>query len=131
MQNTPKKQDFRPFGLTKACKDCPFRTDNNFHLTVPRVREICASLERDESFSCHKTLDYSNGDDGVYTRRSMHCAGALVMLEQMEKPNQSMRIGERLGMYDRHALDMAQPIFKSTAEMIQAYKERNRNYGAR
>lgn len=31
----------------------------------------------------------------------MHCAGAMIVLEHEERPNQIMRIAERLGFYDQ------------------------------
>lgn len=115
------------FNLKKPCKDCPFRTDNGFMLTVPRVREISESLLRGESFPCHKTTRHD--DEGDYcpdSGREMHCAGAMIMLERMERPNQIMRVAERLGWYDRNGLDMAAPVFESNVRMINTYKERNK-----
>lgn len=118
------------FNLKKPCKDCPFRTDNGFMLTVPRVQGICESLLRGESFPCHKTTTHD--DDGRHcpdSGRNMHCAGAMIMLEHMGQPNQIMQVSERTGWfggYDRNGLDMAAPVFKDHVQMINTYKERNR-----
>jgi hypothetical protein len=57
------------------------------------------------------------------TEKSQHCAGALILLEKLEQPTNSMRVAERLGMYDRRELDMDAPVFDSWEEMEDACKE--------
>lgn len=120
MTSTP---DFRPFALKRPCGNCPFRSDRPAFLNRARAQEIADSLDADASFHCHKTLDYS-GEDGApeVTNASKHCAGALIMLELEEKPNQMMRIGERLGMYDRDLLDMDAPVHASLEEWVDAHR---------
>ena len=83
------------------------------------MREIEVSLER-ASFPCHKTIDYDDEDDQRGTEGSSHCAGALILLEKLERPSQMMRIAERLGLYDRTRLDMGAPVFDSFDEMADA-----------
>lgn len=119
MTSTPA---FRPFALKRPCGDCPFRNDRAPFLDRDRAQDIADSLEADASFHCHKTLDYDN-EDGTpeVTDASKHCAGALIILEREEKPNQMMRIGERLGMYERHHLDMASPVHESLASWVRAH----------
>lgn len=102
------------FNLTKPCKDCPFRTDIRPYLTMERAEEIVEALTTMQgTFACHKTTKPSEDDDleMVTTDKSEHCAGALIMLEHIEQPNQMMRIAERLGMYDRTKLEMDAPVF--------------------
>jgi len=110
--------------LTTPCKDCPFRKDVIPYLTNDRVREITEAVTRgQQSFSCHKTttsVGKSNMDEGAE-----HCAGAMIMLEKMDQPNQMMRIMERIGMYDRTKLDMNAPVYESTEEMVEVYEEFN------
>jgi hypothetical protein len=60
-------------------------------------------------FPCHKTADATDSEFKA-NRKSLHCAGALIYLEKRERPHQMMRICERLGLYDRFALDMTAPI---------------------
>jgi hypothetical protein len=112
---------FRPFALKRPCGNCPFRADRAPFLDRNRAQEIADSLEADASFHCHKTLDYDN-EDGTpeVTEASKHCAGALIILEREEKPNQMMRIGERLGMYDRNLLDMDAPVHESLSVWVLA-----------
>ena len=81
-----------------------------------RVREIINCLIRDHTFVCHETLT----ETGHETSKSQHCAGALILLERHDKPNQMMRISERLGGYNAAALDMAAPVFKSFGAMLAA-----------
>ena len=107
------------FDLIRPCDNCPFRSDKVAYLSEERVREICDSLLCDMTFSCHKTNSYD--DDGVVeTKDSQHCAGALIFLERINRPNQLMRIAERLGFYDRRGLDMSAPVFKDADAMAEA-----------
>lgn len=110
------------FDLVSPCKECPFRTDVEPYLLPERAEEICDALERGQTFSCHKTNDYS-GEDVRETSDSQHCAGALIMLEKMEMPNQMMRIAERLRIYDRTKLRMDAPVYANSGEMIDRYEE--------
>jgi len=111
--------------LIKPCSDCPFRSDKPFYLSLSRVKEILfAIIDQDATFSCHKTNNYENDDDAVETAKSQHCAGATIMLEHIEKPNQWMRIAERIGLYDRTKLKMDSPVYRSPEEMIKDYANR-------
>lgn len=118
------------FNLTKPCVTCPFRTDNSFQLSNGRVREILQAITTQQAtFSCHKTVDYTGDDaeDSHHIRgpHEQHCAGALILLEHIEQPNQLMRISERCGGYDRTKLNMDAPVFKTKVEMITEYRKRN------
>lgn len=115
------------YNLTKPCKHCPFRNDIDPFLTPERAESIYNSLARGATFACHKTVDYSDDDgEGRETKKSEHCAGALIMLEHMDEPNQMMRIAERLGMYDRTKLDMGAPVFDDAWDWIDAHEEKGR-----
>lgn len=116
--------------MTTPCKECPFRNDIRPYLTVPRVIEIAASLEADGSFPCHKTtVDVEDDEDGegrrIATADSEHCAGAMIVLEKMERPNQIMRIMERIGGYDRRKLNMDAPVYDSLEDWIAATVREN------
>lgn len=115
------------FDLTAPCGNCPFRTDITFYLRAERVDEICEALVVDQrTFSCHKTTEHGCRDgDGHVGPKEQHCAGALIMLEKMDRPNQMMRIMERLGGYDRTKLAMAAPVFDSGSDMIDHYLKQN------
>ena len=115
------------FGLKRPCAKCPFRSDEPGYLTAGRVREIVRAITaQDQTFACHKTVDYSGDEDGednagegLVTRDSQHCAGALIFLEHQGRSNQMMRIAERLGLYDRTTLHMDAPVFDSAADMAK------------
>lgn len=109
------------YNLKKPCGDCPFRTDVVPYLTRARAEEISTSILGDDSFSCHKTSTLkgkTNSGSDV-----QHCAGAMIIMEKMEKPNQGMRIMERIGMYDSRQLDMKSPVFNDFYEFIIAQDE--------
>ena len=98
--------------LRGPCDNCPFLTTGaGVALTGGRWREIQDTLVREQGhFPCHKTVDYSDDGAGKVTPKSQHCAGALIVLERIGKPNQWMRIAERLGLYDRTKLKMDAPV---------------------
>lgn len=116
------------FNLKKPCAQCPFRTDVTPYITSERAAEICHSLVNGASFPCHKTTKHSEEEDSdmVCTPKSEMCAGAMILLEKIERPNQMMRIGERIGMYDHRKLDMSQPVYDSPEAMIKAHKKKGR-----
>lgn len=108
------------FNLKKPCSNCPFRNDDKgIRLTEDRAQEISYGITHQQgTFACHKTT-VSDEDGGLLSERdSEHCAGALIMLEKMNQPNQMMRISERFGAYDRTKLDMNSPVFEDTEEFI-------------
>lgn len=109
------------FDLTAPCAHCPFRSDIPAFLTKGRAEEITrAIVDRDGSFPCHKTVSYRDDSRGRITRRSQHCAGAMIMLEWMKRPNQAMRIAGRLRIFDPAKLKMDAPVFRTSAAFIEA-----------
>ncbi|MFB9714350.1 hypothetical protein [Arthrobacter methylotrophus] len=113
---------FQPFALKRPCGNCPFRSDRAPFLDRGRAQEIAESLEADASFHCHKTLEYLSEDGaGELTGASMHCAGALIVLELEGKPNQMMRIGERFGLYNRTELHLDSPVYPTLADWVDSH----------
>ncbi len=112
---------------TTPCENCPFRSDVRPYLKKARVLEIERGLVRGD-FPCHKTTVPTEGEDGEgdlrATENSQHCAGALIILEKMERPSQMMRICERLGLYDARKLNMAAPVYDSFRQMVNAQGKR-------
>ena len=109
------------FDMKRPCDNCPFRYDKHFPLTGERAEELAEGITSgDQAFSCHKTVDYSDDDDGADTKDTPHCAGAMIMLEHMEQPNQMMRIGERVGFYERTKLDMSAPVYDDADTWVDA-----------
>lgn len=118
------------FEMTSPCESCPFRTDKLFFLTPARAQEIVDALLTDKTFSCHKTVDYGkldeecdqDGNQGAHVPDAdeQHCAGALIILERLERPNQMMRWMERLGAYDRRKLKMDAPVFENFEEFVES-----------
>ncbi|MET1088000.1 MAG: hypothetical protein ABWY04_12910 [Arthrobacter sp.] len=120
---TAKRPD--PFALKRPCGNCPFRTDRAPFLDRERAQDSADSLVADGSFPWHKTVDYSSEDGtGEITPESKHCAGALIVLEHEENPNQMMRIAERTGFYDRTKLVMDSPVPESMDEWVELHAGR-------
>ena len=81
------------FDLKKPCSNCPFskgRSDDPFR------RRASGSSRRRFSKKirhtpCHKT-------DRGQKKDIQHCAGAMIVLEKLERPNQLGGVAERLGL---------------------------------
>jgi hypothetical protein len=108
------------YNLKKPCSSCPFRSDKLFPLHPSRARNI---IYGNGEFACHKTVDYSDDSEGRTKSKSEHCAGLLILLEHMGQPHQMMRVSERLGAYDRHALDMTAPVYTDGQDYIDALSD--------
>lgn len=111
----------RKLCATTPCAQCPFRLDVPSYITTARAKEIASALLNDQSFYCHKTVEYDEDGDGeshADTSKSLECAGAVIMLEHIGRANQMMRICERIGMYDRRKMKMTAPVARSAAEFI-------------
>lgn len=115
------------FDLKTPCNNCPFRTDVKPYLRPRRAIEISNSIAEGLTFSCHKTNEFVDDEDGfsetLETENSQHCAGALILLVKEETPHQFLRIVERLGLFDPSKLDMKAPVYKSANKMIAAYRK--------
>ncbi len=106
---------------TTPCEKCPFRSDITPFISPERAEEIALD---DGVFPCHETVDYSGDDDEArITDKSVHCAGKLIMREKMEDATQMMRVGERLGLYDRTKLNMQAPVFDDVDAMVDVHME--------
>lgn len=110
-----------PFAAVRPCKHCPFRNDITPFLRPERAADIAASLQRGEDFPCHSTVDYSQTSAGDASNAA-RCAGAMIICEKTDRPTQAMRIGERLGLYDRNALDMNAPVYDGFTEWVDAHR---------
>lgn len=98
------------YDLTTPCANCPFRNDITPFIHPERCEEI---LNEEGTFRCHKTDDHN----------VQHCAGFLIIREKEDRPNQMMRIAERLGAYDHTKLNMDAPIYDSVHEAVSAHEE--------
>lgn len=114
------------YKLKTPCADCPFRTDVKPYLRAARVASLEGDLvHRQGTFTCHKTTVADPEDDGsrMDGPKAQHCAGAMILLEKIGRPNQMMRIAHRLGMYDPDALDMNAPVYNSFHDMQSAQND--------
>jgi len=109
------------FTLKRPCADCPFRTDcTKGWLGRSRARQISLAITaQQQTFACHKTTKHDEEGEVYSDSDAQHCAGALILLEKLNQPNQLMRIAERLRAYDRTKLDMASPVFDTTAAFVK------------
>lgn len=119
------------FKLKQPCPKCPFRSDIEPYLTYERADEISAFLLADQTFPCHETIDYDEDTDdeepyyAVWGDDWQYCAGALIILMRMERPNQMMRIGMRFNGdgkgFDPDLLDMDAPVYEDLDDWVTAH----------
>ena len=99
------------YKMKEPCDACPFLKGSGF-----TFKSLMAHASGE--FACHKACDLN--DEGTYEQKrngkTPHCAGALIFLEKREQPHQMMRIAERLGMYDRTALNMNSPVVEKASD---------------
>lgn len=114
------------FDLAKPCELCPFRNDlKRGYLREGRIVDIVRGLFRQESFFCHKTVDYSDLDEEGESRSSVAdlnvqaCAGAEIFLMKQGTSTQMGRLAERLGVAKK--LDEDAPVCGSLEEMLKAH----------
>ncbi|MCM3746543.1 hypothetical protein M3223_04160 [Paenibacillus pasadenensis] len=83
------------FDLKRTCPDCPFieGSSTNQTLRPERIKGIKMDLLQGRTFSCHKTVNY----DSTTNKEEQHCVGAMLWLYKRDRPNQMMRIAERIG----------------------------------
>lgn len=103
-----------PYALNKPCENCPFLKDESRAIQLNEGRRdgiIEELLDGTASgFSCHKTVHCKTGgtwdddEEGSYipSGRELQCAGAIAVLEKLNRPTQLMRVMERIGAYDRN-----------------------------
>jgi hypothetical protein len=105
------------FKLKRPCEDCPFLKEGGIRLRKARAEEIGGMMLSSDggTFACHKTTD-SGGSEGP----EQHCAGALIFAEKHHTATQSMRVAERLRMYDFTKLQGEDDVFDTIEEMLDA-----------
>lgn len=103
------------FDLKRPCSNCPFRHDVAPYIRPERAQEIGSALLQGKSFACHKTVAYDEDGNHVQRREHLeqHCAGAMIVLAYMERPNQLMQVASRIGVLDLSSLDMGAPVFRT------------------
>ena len=111
------------YAMTSPCVNCPFRKVGGIRLSKERAKEIAS---HDGSFPCHKTTSSDEDGNPCETGKEKACAGFLIFNEKRGRPNQMMRIAERLGMYDPTKLRGHDEVFGSMAEMLRASEDRRR-----
>jgi hypothetical protein len=101
------------YTMTQPCVTCPFRRNNVGFLTEGGATRIATDLINDRPFSCHQT------DRTPQFVEPQHCAGALIVLEKMQRPHLAMKLGHHLGLYDPSKLDVGHPhVFHNLKQFI-------------
>lgn len=102
--------------MPRPCQNCPFSKKQPGFLGKARATEIAEGLNHGESFSCHKTLDYKDGNGRAISGVTVMCAGAALLLENIDKPNQLMQLAQRLGIM------MAKVFYQSPEGKEEAFE---------
>lgn len=104
--------------LKAPCADCPFREDMDFLSRERKIELVYALGRMGESFTCHKTLDYGEGQARYVPGVSNHCAGAMLFLDNIGHPNTAMQIGERLKFWSITDVHGNELVHKTIASFI-------------
>lgn len=111
------------FALKKPCDTCPFRRDVPGYLHPLRAQEIAEGmLVADEMFTCHKTLRFSDDEEGEETiphAGEQACAGALLFCLARRRLPQLARIAARLKMFDPALIQGEALVFQTTREFVR------------
>jgi hypothetical protein len=114
------------FNLQRPCPNCPFRTDIPGYLTAARAQEIIEALFADDwaSFGCHETTEYVEDEEtGLGDRQcvdsTQHCAGSLILLLKLGRPNVATRMAAAMGLIDLDAIETAAPVADSAEAFIE------------
>lgn len=97
-----------PYSMVRPCDACPFGTGPKAvrGLGTARAEGIRNALLSGQSFHCHKTVKHDDDGEAIPHKGEKECAGAMILLERIERPNQMMRVAERIGMYDMTKLEI-------------------------
>lgn len=112
------------FNLKQPCRDCPFRVDIPGYLRGSRARGIIDDLLNNDmqGFPCHKTIETVDGEDGfcetIATDESQQCAGGLLLLLKLGRPNVATRLAVALGELDLNTLDGEEMVADSREAFI-------------
>lgn len=104
--------------LKRPCPNCPFSESTPGFLRARRAQELVDGILSGHTFDCHKTVGHDEDGEPIM-EGNLHCAGAAIFLEKLDRPNQLMRIFERLGGYDREKLDMDADVFDDPDDFVQ------------
>ena len=80
----------------KPCKDCPFSSEVGSYLNLGKRLDIDATISNDGSFHCHKTVDYSQSNEGRVTPDSKLCFGSALYLEKNARGGMRSNVQYRL-----------------------------------
>jgi hypothetical protein len=120
------------FSVTKPCKDCPFRKENDGMLQPGRLEGTIRALHDNKPFHCHKTIDYSKSRKMKQVEHARYCGGSMIYLEKARNTNLPMRMGLLWGYYDPDKLsgheDVIEPLgldrYVRSPEELQRIREK-------
>lgn len=107
------------FDLKKPCGNCPFKSEGGIRLHPGRAQDIGEMMESFDggSFTCHKTSKHDGEGEAYTANDSQHCAGALIYAMKKDNFTQSMRLAERLRIWDPNILEGFDEIIDDWEEM--------------
>ena len=122
------------YDMTRPCKHCPFRTDENairFQGPV-RALEIAFTAYR-FGFPCHTSADYvenetDEGDESgyVFGEQTQTCAGHIIMEIQQSDGHPWPGINLDYDLLDRlkAKMDFVAPVFHDLNSFLQANQQK-------
>jgi hypothetical protein len=101
------------------CSSCPFVKDRPTavrYLSADRTEEISETLLSGNGFTCHKDNDIDLG-------RRAQCAGAMLILRKLQRPNIAMLLLRFLGLLDFDKLRGAESVFDNFEQWKEAQQK--------
>jgi hypothetical protein len=111
--------------MKQPCNNCPFLKEPAFHgLSQEKAKSILDEINGDSAFHCHKTVDYSDGNEGTITKDSKLCLGAAIFLEKTRddgglRANRGFRLGLMVKEFEMDELVMTAPVYDSAEEFLK------------
>jgi hypothetical protein len=84
--------------MKQPCKDCPFQKSIKYSLSPEKAEDILQAITHDKAFHCHKTVDYSETQEGRVTSNSKLCFGAVLFLENTVRGGCRSNVMFRFGL---------------------------------
>ena len=111
---------------TTPCDACPFLRKNAGMIRGARAEEFVDELTRDNHFNCHKTIEYTNNNEGRATKNTQLCAGSMIVTDRSDtQPSQLARIYARIGVLNYKNIEESKAdCFDSFDEFIEAHTEK-------
>lgn len=115
------------FDHRKLCENCPFRKSSpKGWLGKKRATEIATSVQDDQHFHCHKTLDYNydqTTESEDHTRDAKVCTGSFVLDHKLGNANFQYRLASMFKLTTIYPDRYYKLVFSTFEEFINHHTD--------